>query len=62
MNRQIIEPDVTLRVAYEDHDSVVKLIGELVRIPSRAGTDPCGPMLDACLRGSPALWAALAVS
>src|SRR5215472_653706 len=34
-----------LRVAYEDHDSVVKLICELVRIPSRAGTDPYGPVL-----------------
>jgi len=46
VNQQIIEPDAMLRVAYEDHDSVVKLICELVRIPSRAGTDPYGPVLE----------------
>jgi Carbamoyltransferase C-terminus len=33
------EPSSTLRAAREDHDSVVNLTRELVRIPSRAGTD-----------------------
>jgi Carbamoyltransferase C-terminus len=33
------EPSSTLRAAREDHDSVVNLTRDLVRIPSRAGTD-----------------------
>ena len=32
--------------AREDHDSVVELTRELVRIPSRAGIDPYGPVLE----------------
>ena len=40
------EPSNTLRAAREDHDSVVNLTRELVRIPSRAGTDPYGPVLE----------------
>ncbi len=35
-----------LRAAWEDHDSVVTLARELVRIPSRAGADPYGPVLE----------------
>ncbi len=35
-----------LRAAREDHDSVVTLARELVRIPSRAGADPYGPVLE----------------
>jgi succinyl-diaminopimelate desuccinylase len=35
-----------LRVAREDRDSVVDLTGELVQIPSRAGDDPYGPVLE----------------
>jgi succinyl-diaminopimelate desuccinylase len=33
-------------MAGEDHDSVVKLTCELVQIPSRADTDPYGPVLE----------------
>ena len=40
------EPRSTLRAAREDHDSVVNLTRELVRIPSRAGTDPYRPVLE----------------
>jgi hypothetical protein len=36
----------TLRAAHEDHDSVVKLTRELVRIPSRGGVDPYDQVLD----------------
>ena len=35
-----------LRAAREDHDAVVKFIQDLVRIPSRGGIDPYGPVLD----------------
>jgi succinyl-diaminopimelate desuccinylase len=36
-----------LEDAHRDHRSVVDLARELVRIPSRAGADPCGPVLEA---------------
>ena len=36
----------TLQAAREDHDAVVKLTRELVRIPSRGGVDPYDPVLD----------------
>ncbi len=39
-------PGDTTRAAQEDHDSVIGLIRELVRIPSRAGADPYGPVLE----------------
>jgi succinyl-diaminopimelate desuccinylase len=45
VTRQTDEPAAALRVAREDRDSVVGLTRELVRIPSRAGTDPYGPVL-----------------
>src|ERR1700722_6407600 len=32
--------------AREDHATVVRLTTDLVRIPSRAGIDPYGPLLD----------------
>ena len=35
-----------LEAAREDHDAVVKLVQDLVRIPSRGGIDPYGPVLD----------------
>ena len=35
-----------LQAAREDHDAVVKLVQDLVRIPSRGGIDPYGPVLD----------------
>ena len=35
-----------MRAAHEDHDSVVKLTRELVRIPSRGGVDPYDQVLD----------------
>jgi succinyl-diaminopimelate desuccinylase len=35
-----------LQAAREDHDAVVKLARELVRIPSRGGIDPYDPVLD----------------
>lgn len=35
-----------LQGAREDHDAVVKLVQDLVRIPSRGGIDPYGPVLD----------------
>ncbi|MEV7008701.1 M20/M25/M40 family metallo-hydrolase [Streptosporangium sp. NPDC051022] len=40
--------DITgaLRAAHEDHDAVVKLTRELVRIPSRGGVDSYEPVLD----------------
>jgi hypothetical protein len=37
--QKITEPDAALRMARDDRDSVVGLIRELVRIPSRAGID-----------------------
>lgn len=40
------EPDVALRAAREDRDSVVELTRQLVRVPSRAGIDPYGPVLE----------------
>src|ERR1019366_4391652 len=40
------EPSSTLGAAVGDHDSVVNLTRDLVRIPSRAGTDPYGPVLE----------------
>src|ERR1039458_10548016 len=40
------EPSSTLGAAVDDHDSVVNLTRDLVRIPSRAGTDPYGPVLE----------------
>jgi succinyl-diaminopimelate desuccinylase len=46
MRREAPIPGGTLEAALEDHDSVVKLTRELVRIPSRAGTDPYGPVLE----------------
>jgi succinyl-diaminopimelate desuccinylase len=36
----------TLAAARDDHDAVVKLTRELVRIPSRGGADPYDPVLD----------------
>jgi len=36
-----------LEDARRDQASVVSLARELVRIPSRAGADPCGPVLEA---------------
>jgi succinyl-diaminopimelate desuccinylase len=39
----IIDP---LRAAREDFDTVVELTGRLVRIPSRGGIDPYGPVLE----------------
>ena len=35
-----------LQAAREDHDAVVKLVQDLVRIPSRGGIDSYGPVLD----------------
>ena len=35
-----------MRAAREDHDAVVKLTRRLVRVPSRGGIDPCGPVLE----------------
>jgi succinyl-diaminopimelate desuccinylase len=45
VTRQAEEPEAALRMAREDHDSVLELTRELVRIPSRAGTDPYEPVL-----------------
>ena len=39
-----------LQAAKEDHDSVIALARQLVRIPSRAGADPYGPVLE-CMSG-----------
>ena len=36
----------TLQAAREDHDSVVELTRDLVRVPSRGGIDPYGPVLE----------------
>src|SRR5712691_8386067 len=45
VNRHVTaEADGASRAAWEDHDSVVKLTRELVRIPSRAGADAYGPV------------------
>lgn len=38
--------DDVLKLAVEDHNSVVELTHELVRIPSRGGIDPYDPVLD----------------
>jgi succinyl-diaminopimelate desuccinylase len=40
------EPGAALRAAREDRDSVVELTRTLVRLPSRAGIDPYGPVLE----------------
>jgi succinyl-diaminopimelate desuccinylase len=45
VNRQAAGPG-TLRAARADHGSVAKLTRELVQIPSRAGADPYGPILE----------------
>ena len=45
MNRHATEAGRGLLTALEDHDSVMKLTRKLVRIPSRAGIDPYGPVL-----------------
>jgi succinyl-diaminopimelate desuccinylase len=42
------EPGIALSTAREDRDSVVELTRALVRVPSRAGIDPYGPVL-ACM-------------
>ena len=47
MNRHATEAGRGLLTALEDHDSVMKLTRKLIRIPSRAGPDPYGPVLDA---------------
>jgi succinyl-diaminopimelate desuccinylase len=44
------EPGVALGAAREDCDSVVELTRRLVRVPSRAGIDPYGPVLE-CMSG-----------
>ena len=41
------EPGSVRRYAEQDHQGVVDLVQELVRIPSRGGVDPYQPMLDA---------------
>lgn len=46
MRREAPTPGGTLQSALEDHDSVVELTRELVRIPSRAGADSYGPVLE----------------
>ena len=46
MTRASAEIVGVLRSAREDHDTVVALARDLVRIPSRAGADPYGPVLD----------------
>jgi succinyl-diaminopimelate desuccinylase len=39
------EPGIALSTAREDRDSVLELTRALVRVPSRAGIDPYGPVL-----------------
>lgn len=39
-----------IEAARDDHDSVLELARDLVRIPSRAGADPYGPVLDCMSR------------
>ena len=46
MTREAAKPAGALQAALEDHDSVLKLTRDLVRIPSRAGTDSYGPVLE----------------
>jgi succinyl-diaminopimelate desuccinylase len=46
VNRHVTEAGGATRAAWEDHDSVVKLTRELVRIPSRAGADSYEAVLD----------------
>jgi succinyl-diaminopimelate desuccinylase len=66
----IIDP---LRTAREDHDAVVKLTRRLVRVPSRGGIDPYGPVLEcmsawlgehglACRRVAGPGWATVALT
>src|SRR5215471_12608830 len=40
------EPGVALSAARQDRDSVVELARQLIRLPSRAGIDPYGPVLE----------------
>ncbi len=47
MTATAISMSSLLRDAHRDHRAVVGLARELIRIPSRAGADPCGPVLDA---------------
>ena len=42
-----------LQAAREDHDSVVELPRDLVRIPSRGRIDPYGPVLERGSCGGP---------
>jgi succinyl-diaminopimelate desuccinylase len=46
MRRPTVELGAALRAAQEDYDSVVNLTRELVRIPSRGGTDPYEPVVE----------------
>jgi succinyl-diaminopimelate desuccinylase len=46
VNRRLIEPGAALRMAREDHGSVVKVASELVQIPSRGGIDPYDAVVD----------------
>jgi hypothetical protein len=46
VSRAATESGSALHAAHEDHDSVVALTHDLVRIPSRAGIDPYGPVLE----------------
>jgi succinyl-diaminopimelate desuccinylase len=41
-----IAPADLLAVAREDHNSVIELLSQLVRVPSRGGIDPYDPVLD----------------
>jgi succinyl-diaminopimelate desuccinylase len=45
-DESVIDVPGPLRAARDDHDAVVKLTRELVRIPSRGGIDPYDPVLD----------------
>lgn len=45
-DNSVLDARGPLQAAYEDHDAVVKLARELVRIPSRGGIDPYDPVLD----------------
>jgi len=45
-DESVIDVSGPLRAARDDHDAVVELTRELVRIPSRGGIDPCDPVLD----------------
>jgi succinyl-diaminopimelate desuccinylase len=45
-DESVMDVPSPLRAARDDHDTVVKLTRELVRIPSRGGIDPYDPVLD----------------